>query len=46
MLTPIISIRTTDKMIKIRPMMAEEIISLPALSLSGMPADVVIIKVP
>ena len=46
MLTPMSSIRTMDRMMKMRPMIADVMISLPAFSLSGIPAEVVMMKVP
>ncbi len=46
MLMPIKFTRKTDKRIKMRPITAEVIISLPVLSLSGIPAEVVTIKTP
>lgn len=42
MLIPMIFIRMVEKMIKISPAMAEVMISLPALTLSGIPPEVVI----
>lgn len=46
MLIPISLIKKRDKRIKMRPITAEVMISLPALSLSGMPAEVVTMKTP
>ena len=46
MLIPIRFIRKTERRIKTRPMIAEVIISLPLLSLSGLPAEVVTMKTP
>ena len=44
--TPIKFSKTMERMMKIRPEMAELISSLPSFSLSGLPAEVVTIKVP
>lgn len=45
-LIPIKLSNTTERIIKSRPPMADSMICLPALSLSGMPAEVVIKKMP
>ncbi len=46
MLIPIRFRRKTERIMKIRPEMAEVITSWPSLSLSGIPAEVVTIKTP
>jgi len=46
MLIPIKLTKKMERRIKMRPITAEVIISLPALSLSGLPAEVVTIKTP
>ena len=45
-LTPIRFRRTMERMMNRRPETAEPIISLPWVSLSGLPAEVVTMKVP
>ena len=44
--TPISCMRKMARMMKTRPATAEEMISLPWLSLSGIPAEVVTMKTP